>query len=313
MAEAEKKQYNLRSTKDTVHVPVSIQMQNDSQFVQNLLHQNQHDSDSDSAESELNCSAVADDSDSDHNTSKQTHTMPSTSSTSASTSATGIDSALQQQINVQILSQLSAINDHLNAIESKNSKKTSDPKKIKKSKQKISLQVNTPVTLPSPYATNTTLPDLHAIRQDQSVQKQVEDRLKQLASGDTTGTKIKSLRGGPVEVVVPNRVKWPHEFVLSGSNKERIQYDQLTTVQWVAGYCRILREERDQKIKDHMLDYLISLMDDAHDFSWDAAMASHAVLLCRMEQGEVKSYLETDKLDRIRRANAQRHVSSPVD
>ena len=62
-----------------------------------------------------------------------------------------------------------------------------------------------------------------------------------------------------------------------------------------------------------MLDYLISLMDDAHDFSWDAAMASHAVLLCRMEQGEVKSYLETDKLDRIRRANAQRHVSSPVD
>ena len=102
MTEAEKKQYNLRSTKDTVHVPASIQMQNDSQFVQNLLHQNQHDSDSDSAESELNCSAVADDSDSDHSTNKQIHTMPSTSSTSISTSATGIDSALQQQINVQI-------------------------------------------------------------------------------------------------------------------------------------------------------------------------------------------------------------------
>ena len=87
----------------------------------------------------------------------------------------------------------------------------------------------------------------------------------------------------------------------------------MTTVQWVAGYRRILREERDKKIKDHMLDYFISLMDNAHDFSGDAAMASHAVLLCRMEQGEVKSYLETDKLDRIRRANAQRHVSSPVD
>ena len=192
MAEAEKKQYNLRSTKDTVHVPVSVQMQNDSQFVHNLLHKNQH-SDSDSAESELNCSDVAEDSDSDHNTAKQTHTRPSTSSTSASTS--GIDSALQQQINVQILSQLSAINDRLNAIESTNSKKTSDPKKIKKSKQKISLQVYTPVTLPPPQVTNTTLPDLHTIRQDQSVQKQVEERLKQLASGDTTGTKIKSLNG----------------------------------------------------------------------------------------------------------------------
>ena len=57
-----------------------------------------------------------------------------------------------------------------------------------------------------------------------------------------------------------------------------------------------------------MLDYLISLLDDANDFSWDAAKASHAVLLCRMEQGEVVSYQEIDKIDRIRRANAQKHI-----
>ena len=59
-----------------------------------------------------------------------------------------------------------------------------------------------------------------------------------------------------------------------------------------------------------MLDYLIVLMEDANDFSWDAARASHAVLLCRMEQGEVKGYSEIEKLDRIRRANAQRHVTT---
>ena len=52
---------------------------------------------------------------------------------------------------------------------------------------------------------------------------------------------------------------------------------------------------------------MISLFDDANDFSWDAAKASHAVLLCRMEQGEVKRYTEVDKIDRIRRAYAQRH------
>ena len=51
-------------------------------------------------------------------------------------------------------------------------------------------------------------------------------------------------------------------------------------------------------------------MEDANDFSWDVARASHAVLLCRMEQGEVKNYCDTDKLDRIRRANAQRHVTT---
>ena len=63
--------------------------------------------------------------------------------------------------------------------------------------------------------------------------------------------------------------------------------------------------------REHMLDYLTSLMEDAHDLLLDAARASHAVLLYRMEQGEVKSYQDTFKLDRTRRANTQRHVSSP--
>ena len=31
------------------------------------------------------------------------------------------------------------------------------------------------------------------------------------------------------------------------------------------------------------------------------------VLLCRMEQGEIKSWSETEKIDRVRRAHAQRH------
>ena len=106
--------------------------------------------------------------------------------------------------------------------------------------------------------------------------------------------------------MVPNRVKWPQEFVLSGSKKERIQYDNLSVVQWVAGFCRILREEKDPHVSEQMLDYLIVLMEDANDLT----RASHTVLLCRMEQGEVKDYGETDKLDRIRRANAQTHVTN---
>ena len=44
-----------------------------------------------------------------------------------------------------------------------------------------------------------------------------------------------------------------------------------------------------------MLDYVISLFDDANDFSWDAAKASYMVLLCRMEQGKVKNYSQTEK------------------
>ena len=105
-------------------------------------------------------------------------------------------------------------------------------------------------------------------------------------------------------------MKWPHEYVLSGSHKEHVSYDQLSIIQWVTGFCRIMRDEQDKTIQNSMLDYLIALFDDANDFSWDAAKASYAFLLCRMEQGEIKNYAQVEKIDRIRRANAQWHISS---
>ena len=61
-------------------------------------------------------------------------------------------------------------------------------------------------------------------------------------------------------------------------------------------------------VKEHMLDYIISLFDDANDFSWDVPTASHAILLCRMEQGEISDYTQVEKVDRVCRANSQRHT-----
>ena len=52
------------------------------------------------------------------------------------------------------------------------------------------------------------------------------------------------------------------------------------------------------------LDYLIALLDDSTKFSCQTAKASHAVLLCHMEQGEVTGWLDTEKIDWTRRANA---------
>ena len=80
----------------------------------------------------------------------------------------------------------------------------------------------------------------------------------------------------------------------------------------MAGFCRSMREETNGKNRDYMLDYLVNLLEDATDFSWAAAKASHAVLLCRMEQGEVKDWSDVEKIDRIRRAHAQRHVTASV-
>ena len=146
------------------------------------------------------------------------------------------------------------------------------------------------------------------------LQLRVDQRLQELTdlAKTCTNSKIKSQRGGNFEVLVKQRVKWPHEYVLSGLNKERVTYDQLNVTQWVAGFGRTMRDESDPIMKQHMLEYLIALMDDANDFSWTWAKASHAVLLCRMEQGEIKDFSDIASIDRIRRANAQKHVSAGV-
>ena len=159
--------------------------------------------------------------------------------------------------------------------------------------------------------TSDTLVHLKA---NNNIQQAVAERLSELQHLNSTGMsqKIRSQRGG-VEVFVKQKVRWPHEYVLAGSNKERVTYNQLTMGQWMDGFCRAMREETDQNSKTAMLDYLISLLDDSNNFSWSSAKASHAVLLCRMEQGEIKDFTKTDKIYRVRRARAHRHTSSNQD
>ena len=76
----------------------------------------------------------------------------------------------------------------------------------------------------------------------------------------------------------------------------------------MAGFCSIIREERNVKVKDAMLEYLTEMMDDAQDFGWASAKGAHALILCRMEEGKV-NWLNSDKLDRLRRAHAQKVVN----
>ena len=57
-----------------------------------------------------------------------------------------------------------------------------------------------------------------------------------------------------------------------------------------------------------MLDYLGNLKEDASDFSWDSAKAAYAILLTNIEAKSV-AWSETEKIDRLRRAHTQRHIS----
>ena len=239
-----------------------------------------------------------------NNQSKQSHGLNFDSNDVA------LDLQVQSVINSQILQQLQQIGKRLDKIEGDACKKTSDKSKIKKTKVKQQQVVNTTVKQQPKAFVHHKLPTLQSVKEDALKQLKVKQRLQKLTDLAKTGmnSKLKSQRGGNVEVMVKNRIKWPHEYILSGLSKERVTYDQLSATQWVAGFGRTMRDESDPEIRQHMLDYMISLMDDANDFSWILAKASHAVLLCRMEQGEVASYADISAIYRIRRANAQKHV-----
>ena len=311
--------YNLRSNrKDTVQ----FQVTDDEQFLNDLLNPksslhnssvSMSDSVHESSDSEVDYDALIQDWDNE----TQSTSVKSVKNTSVTQSSDDVDISsqfkVQSVINSQILEQLQKIGKRLEKIENADCKKTSDRSKIKgksvsKSKKVLINKSNPKVKIP-----DEKIPTLDSIKVDTMIQSKVEQRLQELSELAKTGTvqKLKSQRGGQVEVLINNRVKWPHEYVLSGLNKERVSYDQLSVTQWVAGFGRTMRDESDPEVRQHMLEYMISLMDDANDFAWVSTKASHAVLLCRMEQGEVKSYSDVLAIDCIRRANAQKHVTVP--
>ena len=57
--------------------------------------------------------------------------------------------------------------------------------------------------------------------------------------------------------------------------------------QWVLGFSCIIHEESDLETKNQMLEYLLDLMEDSHNFGWQSAKAAHAVLLCKIEENKI--------------------------
>ena len=92
-----------------------------------------------------------------------------------------------------------------------------------------------------------------------------------MSDNDSRGTnlKYKWQRDGSADIYVKERVKFPYELVLVGNTKDRVtSYNQMNIILWMAGFCRIVREENCRQTKDHLLDCLIALLDDSNDFLW---------------------------------------------
>ena len=245
--------------------------------------------------------------------------VSATSTEASLSSSTGVSTgdqsvALQQEI----LKQLERVNARLETVEQDMETvkgaayKQTD--KISNSKSKLSVSDLSMSDSESESSDDSLIPDLNVLKSKKSIQNKVDQRLKQLQNDNISKSgkcdKFQSKRGGNVDCMVKHKVAWPQDSVLDGQSRQRVTYDQLSLTQWVQGFARNIIEEKSQDTRNHMLYYLADIMSDATDFSWQNAKAAHAVLLCDMERVAV-SWRETSKIDRIRRAHAQKHSQNP--
>ena len=85
---------------------------------------------------------------------------------------------------------------------------------------------------------------LKSKRLQQKVDTRIRELDQNLHSPGKSRSKLKSKRGGAVEVIVKQKVHWPHEAILGGVTHQRVMDDQLSLTQWVQGFCwNILKEE----------------------------------------------------------------------
>ena len=223
----------------------------------------------------------------------------------------------QDTVQHKILKELQRVNARLDAFEDRMDNPSSsqlDPKlsspsvRVKKS-VKSRAKARLLSSDSSSDSDDSNMPNVNSLRTSRLIQKKVDERLAQLEhhsslQGNSTSTKLKSKRGGNVDVYVDKRVARPHEAIFGGTSRQRISYDQLSLTQFVQGFSKNILEETDHKIREQMLQYLSELMEDATDFAWASAKAAHTVLPCVMERGSV-DWTQTHRIDRIRRAHAQ--------
>ena len=147
------------------------------------------------------------------------------------------------------MQQLTAIGQHLNKIERGTVKKTAGPHKSSSrstgAKHKVLNKSDSTRTNTHSARMHTNVTGIHAvpsifllptfyhfkvddsIQANENIQKIVDERLSELEHLNPTvvSQKFKSQRGG-VEVFVKQKGRCPQEYILAGSKKERVTYDQ---------------------------------------------------------------------------------------
>ena len=202
-------------------------------------------------------------------------------------SGSGDDSSEEETwvpVQDQILNELRKVNARLDTIEdgvaeASASGSSKDRKKAKLSNSSVGVKKYS--SKPSKWLTSSSdsssdeleVPNIKSLRTSRVIQEKVDQRLAKLEQqsniqGNFASAKVKSKRGGNVDVYVEKKVAWPHEAILGGVSHQRITYDQLSLTPFVQGFSKNILDEPDKKIREKMVQYLSELMEDVIDFSW---------------------------------------------
>jgi hypothetical protein len=103
-------------------------------------------------------------------------------------------------------------------------------------------------------------------------------------------------------------IDWPHDFVLSGPDKDRICYKDLNLEQWAYGYTCILENQTNPVVKDNMIGHLKHFFHDTISYGFKRAKGAHAEVLSEMELGKF-NWQDRHAISETRKTHTQRPMT----
>ena len=158
------------------------------------------------------------------------------------------------------------------------------------------------------------LPSFEVLRSDSKIQAEVAKRLNdyQNVSRGEIGKPTSSLKSGRFRAgvaKVKSHVNWPQDFCVIQIGSKQPTYDELTNEQWVQGFLYCVLEEKDNDIRDNMLQYYALLMQDAIELNIQTAKRAHAAVLQEIERGRA-DWQQLEVLEKIKNRYTQRLVQN---
>ena len=149
---------------------------------------------------------------------------------------------------------------------------------------------------------------------------QVQDRVNQRYAEIEQSANNNAMQGNSLDLLLnflqnkvekspKQKVKWPQDYVFVGPQRTKPSYQGLNECQWFLGFLHMRQDESDINKGENMIDYVTELMQDAVDYSWEAAKGSHFVLHTKLAEGNI-NWGEIEKIHKMRERYAQTNSQS---